>query len=377
MTQGHAPRIMLVGTGDLTSRLLTMLLDEPATPDVVLAGRDTGAIGKMANLARFTAANLGHTRSVRVERMDLRDVAATAETIATVAPDMIFMGASLQSWRIITALPRPWFEALDEAQFGPWLPMHLTLNHLLMQAVRASGSKPAVVNAAFPDAVGPVLDKVGLAPTIGVGNVANIVPALRYGYALEAGAAAADVEVRLVAQHYFSHYVPRFGNEGNGSYHLSATAAGESLDHIAHHAVFAHLDGALERLGGVAGQLLTASSAMRVIRAMATDSGVLAHAPAPGGLPGGYPVRVGRTGGTVDLPTSLSLDKAIRINEDCQRADGIDHIAADGTVTFADREMAVMKELLGYECPSMRLDDAAGWADELAAKYAVFADRVG
>ncbi|MFR9798218.1 hypothetical protein ACL02U_20285 [Streptomyces sp. MS06] len=370
------PLIMLVGMGDLSARVLSMLLGDPATNRVVLAGRDTETIRRRGNLALFTATNLGLHGSVDTVHMDLRNVEATAETLARVRPDIVFMGGSLQSWRVITRLPREVFEELDEAQFGPWLPMHLTLNHLLMQAVRASGTGARVVNASFPDAVGPVLDKVGLAPAIGVGNVANIVPALTRGSAHLLGVGAADVELRLVAQHYFSHYVPRFGDAGNGAYHLDVRVRGaEASADIDHRALFAQLDNRLKRLGGVEGQLLTASSAVRVLRGMAADSGVLAHAPAPSGLPGGYPVRVHRDGGTLDLPEGVTAEQAVRLNEVCQRADGIDRIDDDATVHFAEREMSVMKRLLGYDCPSMKLGDCAEWADELAQKYAEFAAR--
>ncbi|WP_093802505.1 hypothetical protein [Streptomyces sp. Wb2n-11] len=370
------PLIMLLGMGDLSAKVLSMLLSDPATNRVVLAGRDTEAIRRRGNLALFTATNLGLHGTVDTVHVDLRDVDATAETLARVRPDIIFMGGSLQSWRVITALPKEVFEELDEAQFGPWLPMHLTLNHLLMQAVRDSGIDAKVVNAAFPDAVGPVLGKVALAPTIGVGNVANIVPALTLAAAHLLDAHPSQVELRLTAQHYFSHYVPRFGDAGQGAYHLAVTVAGRpGTVEVDHGALFAQLDDRLKRIGGIDGQLLTASSAVRVLKGMAADSGVLAHAPAPGGLPGGYPVRVHRDGGTLDLPDGLGPDKAVRINEECQRADGIDRIDDDGTVHFTEREMAVMKRLLGYECLTMKLGDASEWADELALKYRSFAAK--
>ncbi|GGK49531.1 hypothetical protein [Salinarimonas ramus] len=370
------PTIMIVGMGDLSCNVLTLLAQDPDTNRLVLAGRDVETVRRRANLVRFTAHNLGHVPEIEAVGIDLDDIDATAETLARVRPDIVFMGASLQSWRVITGLPAAVFEALDEAQFGPWLPMHLTLNYKLMQAVRRSGVDAKVVNAAFPDAVGPVLAKVGLAPTIGIGNVANIIPALTYGVAHVTGKDVADVELRLVAQHYFSHYVPRFGDAGRGAYHLTARVGGQRLDgELDHSAVFSQLNGRLKRLGGVAGQLLTASSAVRVVEAMATDSGILAHAPAPDGLPGGYPVRVYRDGGVLDLDESLDRAEAIRINEDCQRADGIEAIEDDGTVVFTEPEMAIMKSMLGYECRRMALADVEDWAEELGSKYRAFADR--
>ena len=370
----NRPTIMIVGIGDLSCNVLNLLACDPATNRLVLAGRDVETARRRANLVRFAAHNLGHLPEIAAVGLDLDDIDATAATLAEVRPDIVFMGASLQSWRVITNLPKPVFEKLDDAQFGPWLPMHLVLNHKLMRAVADSGIKTRVVNAAFPDAVGPVLAKVGLAPAIGIGNVANIIPALTHGVAHVTGADVEDVEVRLVAQHYFSHYVPRFGNAGRGAYHLSARVSGRAFDgELDHDAVFAQLDGHLKRIGGVAGQFLTAASAVRVLRAMATDSGILAHAPAPEGLPGGYPVRVYRDSVLLDLDENLDRADAIRINEECQRADGIERIEEDGSVVFTEPEMAIMKSMLGYECRRMALADAPAWAEELAARYAAFA----
>lgn len=370
------PRIMLIGMGDLSSKVLSLLAIDPATNHLVIAGRNLEVMRRRANLVRFTAHNLGHNPEIEVVDMDLNDVENTAETLDSLRPDIVFMGASLQSWRVITELPNTVFEALDEAQFGPWLPMHLTLTHKLMQAVATSTTSPVVVHAAFPDAVGPVLQKVGLAPAIGIGNVANIVPALTYAVAHLIDVEVEDVEVRLVAQHYFSHYVPRFGVAGRGAYDLSVRVNGDNLSHeLEHSEIFSQFTGRLKRIGGIDGQLLTASSAVRVLKAVASDSGSLVHAPAPGGLPGGYPVRVGLNTVALDLEDGLGSDEAIHINEECQRADGIESIEGDGTVVFSEPEMSIMKSMLGYECSRMALDDAPFYAEELGVKYQAFAAR--
>ncbi|MFY1699883.1 hypothetical protein [Solwaraspora sp. WMMA2101] len=368
------PLIMIVGMGDLSTRVAKLLAANPATNRLVLAGRDVEGNQRLGNLVRFAAANLGSYPDIASVSMDLDDIAATAETLARVRPDVVFMGASLQAWHVITRLPKDIFEALDEAQFGPWLPMHLTLNYQLMQAVRMSGSHARVVNAAFPDAVGPVLRQVGLAPTIGIGNVANIIPALTFSAAAELGEPPEDVRVQLVTQHYFSHYVPRFGTAGDGAYALAVSVRGvDRTDQVRHESLFARLTGDLKRQGGIAGQHLTAASAVRVLTAMATGSGAFAHAPAPDGLPGGYPVRVDRDGGTIDLPAGLTLAEAVEINERCQRSDGIEAIHADGSVTFTEPEMAIMRKYLGYECRTLSLPETAVAAAELRDRFAAFA----
>jgi hypothetical protein len=373
--ESRKPAIMIVGVGNLAVNLLSMLLSNPATSNVILAGRDIDQLKRRANLARFAAFNLGVASAPRLVELDLWNKDRTAEVLANLKPDIIFMAASLQSWRVITQLPKEVFEALDEAQFGPWLPMHLALNYNLMQSVRASGITTKVVNAAFPDAVGPVLAKVGLAPYIGIGNVANIVPALTFSAAMLLNVPTQDVELRLTTQHYFSHYVPRFGHAGNGRYHLSVKSRGQHVSDIDHLAIFKQLNGPLKRIGGVDGQLLTASSAARIVNAMVQDTPVLAHAPAPMGLPGGYPVKISSKEVLVDLDGQISMDEAILINNDCQRADGIDAISDDGTVTFSGREMAVMRKMIGYHCSKMKLADVSMHAEELGAKYRQFSHQ--
>jgi hypothetical protein len=77
------------------------------------------------------------------------------------------------------------------------------------------------------------------------------------------------------------------------------------------------------------------------------------------------------------LPYALGLDEAVRINAECQRFDGIDRIDPDGTVHFAEREMEIMKDMIGYSCARMHVEEAGARADELCAKYREFARKNG
>ena len=56
--------------------------------------------------------------------------------------------------------------------------------------------------------------------------------------------------------------------------------------------------------------------------------------PSPGGLPGGYPVRIDGGAVSLDLPAGLSRDEAIAFNERMAHADGVARIDEDGTVHF-------------------------------------------
>lgn len=120
---------------------------------------------------------------------------------------------------------------------------------------------------------------------------------------------------------------------------------------------------------------MTAASAEVVFDGIVNDTGKLVHAPGPTGLPGGYPVRVSKEGVQIELPAGISLDEAISINTTAQQFDGIERIDPDGTVHFVERHMAILKELLGYECKSMPLAEVDDRARELLAKYKAFAQK--
>ena len=188
-------KLLLVGAGNLCLQILKILAPKNAFEFVVL-GRDEESTIRLCNLVALSCAQLGQYIAIKPVIADLTDIAKVTRVLREEAPDMLVNCASLQSWRVITELPKPAFEQLDQAQFGPWLPMHLTLMHGLMQAVKASGIAAITVNAAFPDAVNPILSRVGLAPDIGVGNVANLIPAVRGASARLLECAPVDVQVR-------------------------------------------------------------------------------------------------------------------------------------------------------------------------------------
>jgi len=369
------PKIMLFGAGSLTANVLH-LLARSRSASLVVVGRDIEKTFRLVNLVRLTALQLGETVEIEAAATDLLDTGRTAELVAKHKPDLIFNGATLQSWRVLTTLPKDKFEALDAAQFGPWLPMHLTLMHRLMVAVIASGRRPAVVNAAFPDAVNPILSRRGLGPLIGIGNVANIIPALQSASAEMLGVPVEQTQVRLVAQHYFSHFVPRYGKPAEAPFRLSVQIEGHDVTgDIDETSLLDAVGTRFRRLGGVDGQILTAASAVRVIEGLTGQQDVRTHAPGPLGLPGGYPVRLGKMSVSLDLPEGLSVEQAVSINERCQAVDGIERIDLDGTAHFTDREMQIMRHLLRYECKSMPVEDSLDRATELAAKYREYARR--
>lgn len=370
-------RILFVGLGDLGTQILDLLLRIPGKCTFLIGGRNEQYLQERTNLSVLAATQLGFYPDVTCTSMDLWNIDQIAHTISRFQPDIIFCAATLLPWRAIGVLPRPFSDKLYTAQMGPWLPVHLALVYRLMLAVKQTGLDIKVINASYPGLVNPVLKTVNLAPVVGVGELANNVPALRKSVALRLGKPLETTEIYLFMQRYLSHRISRVGNSGGAPFHLSALVNGENVTHLLDmEKVFELLPTKFKRAGGTPGQIMTAASAAVVFEGMVNTTGVITHGPGPDGLPGGYPVRVHEQGVDVVLPAGLSIEEAVRVNEECQKFDGIEKIDQDGTVHFMEREMSILRQMLGYECKQMPLAETEDRARELLAKYAQFAKRV-
>ena len=362
-------KVLFIGLGNLGAQAFDMFVRVPGEHSFLVAGRNMQHLQERTNLSVLTAMQLGLYPQVDYTYMDLWNEDQVAEIISRFKPDLIFCAVII--WVMsISKLPKPIFERLHSAQIGPWLPMNLTLVYKLMKAVKETGLDIKVINASNPDSVNCVLGRVGLAPTTGIGNVANNVPAIRKSIALKLNKPLEQVEVRFFTAHYVSYRISRYGSSGGAPFHLTALIDGKNMTHLLDmETIFDLLPTTFKRAPG---NLMTAASATAVFEGIANDMGKITHAPGPNGLPGGYPVKVSRKGVDVLLPDDLTLEEAIRINEDSQRFDGIEKIDEDGTVYFTDREMSILKETFSYECKRMPLSEVEDRAKELQAKFAEF-----
>jgi hypothetical protein len=212
MSKDDETRLLIVGSGVLGGGVLDFLLQSDARLTITVGARNSVQALQRINLARYTAMNLGRTLPVELVAVDLNEIEQTAETIARLKPHLIFNAATLQSWWVITRLSPAAFQRLDAARGGIWTPMHQVLIRKLMKAVRFADSKAIVVNASYPDVVNASLAGEGLAPAVGIGNIANAVPGIRLAAAHMLAVPPSAVDVRFFAQHYVSYRMPTAGS---------------------------------------------------------------------------------------------------------------------------------------------------------------------
>jgi hypothetical protein len=96
-------------------------------------------------------------------------------------------------------------------------------------------------------------------------------------------------------------------------------------------------------------------------------------------LPGGYPARLSyERGAEVLLPEGITLEEAIKVNEEGGRiGDGIEKIKDDGTVVFTEKAVKIYREILGYECEELKIEESEERARELRALFRKLGERYG
>jgi hypothetical protein len=366
-------RILFVGFGNLGSQVFDLfLLRSTKEQQFLIAGRNPEYIRQRASLSIHAAIQLGLEPNVNSTFMDVAQVHETAETIAQLKPDVIFTSVTVQASSAISRLPKPIFEKLAQAQAGPWMPLSLVLAYKLMQAIRLTGLKVLVLNAASSDNANAVLGTVGLAPTAGTGNLANLIPAIRRAIAFQLGKPWQQIRVLFVGHNQVATAIRLRGTPEEIPFHLTAFLDGENVtDRVNLQAIFQSLPAITREYT----QLISASSVAIVFDSLTGRTHEVIHAPGPNGLPGAYPLRAGTQGLEIVLPPGLTLEEAIRINQVGQKLDGVEKIEQDGTVYFTEKNMLILKETLGYECRRMPLLEVEERAKELRTKYLAFASK--
>jgi NAD(P)-dependent dehydrogenase (short-subunit alcohol dehydrogenase family) len=369
------PTLMLIGLGGLGSILLELLAREPGLGRVVVGSRNAERGVARCNLAQLGAMAQGYAPAISFVPLDLNDTEAVAESVTRAAPDIILSTATMQTWWLPDLLPPEQSALIKSAGFGAWLPVHLTLTMKLMQALRDAAYGGFTLTAPFPDVVNCVLGRLGLAPTCGVGNLDEIVPKVRLLAAQRLRTPLEAVRVLLVAHHALEaaafgtpmdEIPPYFLRVEHGGQDVTQAIGAEAL-----------LLAPYPLPSGPATHFLTAGSAVRLVRALLSESGALLHAPAPNGLPGGYPIIASKDGVTPAPVAGLTLEEAIAINERSHRFDGIERIEADGSVVFCAAAADTLRRALGYDCQRLAPDEAEGRAQELMARFRAYAGRHG
>ncbi len=359
-------RLLLISAGELTGTVLELMARRGDFDEIILASRSERRARAKANNARIGAAIEGVFPDIRGVAFDLNDPGAGAQ-LAALAPDVVFAAPSQMPWWALKRLEEPLAALTRAVPFAGFMAFHLAPMLALRKAWVASGLSCPWVGASYPDVVNHVLACSGPAPTCGVGNLLEAVPKVRFVAAEKLGVDPAAVSVKLIAQHAFEYYLYSDGNAGNPPpFLLEAKVNDRDITGEIIGALFAPCPIPY----GLDLNLITASATCGVLAALAGETPVATHLPAPGGRLGGYPVTVSRQGVALDLAETWTLAQAEEVNRAALPWDGIADIDGNGVVTFTDKTAAALQDLLGRPVATLAPQGAGSLADEL---YAVLA----
>jgi hypothetical protein len=354
-------RVLVIGPGDMGARIVVGLAFTPGVHELVLAGVPAApgeeAVGMVRSTtevaARFTAA-------------DCSERAAVEALLADSKPDVIVQCASLMSPWALSGRTDDIARAFASAGLAVTLPMQLPVVRAVMCAVRATGFTGPVANLSYPDVTNGILDRLGLAPTIGLGNVTMQLLRVRGALRAQLGPDAELPLVRVIGHHNQVYPVMRAEppDDPNDRVRVFLGEHGERADHLGY---LGHPYAA-----GVVYNQVTAAACVRVVQALLPGAGpTRVSAPAPLGLPGGYPVVI--EGGTIilDLPPGQELGEASAWQSSIGRNDGVDSIAADGTATFTERARDAVAAVAPWLTEPLHPDEAPERADRIRRLLAV------
>ena len=370
--------LMIIGLGEIGGKALEILARRPCISRIVAANRNIEYGKQKVNNAVFGASLEGYYPNIVYTPIDLNNIEETAETIAKYNPTVIFNITTLQSYWMVELLPKEIHKKIQEISYGMWIPMHLTLCYKLMLAIEKSGINTMVVNGAYPDAVNPAISKVCQFPISGIGNGELVIPQIKKVVSEKLNVPMRSVSCLLVQHHYTEYWIVREGHEGGGRSYLKILVDGNDVtNEFDRENLWKDVIRLAKRPGRPDGHYIVASSAIQKMLAIYHDTNELSSCIAgPAGLLGGYPGRLGRKGFTMVLPDGISFEDAKKINEESSALEGIEKITEDGTIIFTEKNSSLMKQLIGYNCKSMKIQESEDWANELGKLYKEFSSKI-
>jgi hypothetical protein len=316
--------VLVIGVGDLGERLAAGLAGHPGVRRLLLAGRSGPKVADAA-----TTVLSSHDCLVEPVQLDALRVEDVASLLATSRPDLVVQCASRRSpWELV-GRDDPAARAVAAAGIALRLPYQLAVPHAVMRAAREAGFSGPIANLSLPDVTGPILAALDLAPTIGLGNASVIQLRARAAWRATHPDTANAPLIRVIGHHaqVFDVMQADPPAEPDRRCRIYLDEPGRRDDDLAYQAP--------GLAPGPRYNHVTAAAALPVLTALLPDAPpVRCSAPAPHGLPGGYPVRIEDQAVSLDLPEGVTAEDAIAFNQRMSTGDGIDRIDGDGTVHF-------------------------------------------
>ncbi len=271
-------------------------------------------------------------------------------------PDLVVQSASLLSPWAMHGRTDKVPKALSQAGLGIQLPAQLPILTTVMKAIREIDFNGPIANLSYPDVTHAVLDRFGLAPTIGLGNVSishlRVRAAIRKNLIHEDVFADSFPLIRLISHHHQVYDVMEAKTPNDPSEYCRVYLGedGQRADELAYQGY--------PITPGIDFNIITAAAALPVILALLPGAEPIRFSvPAPKALPGGYPVVIRDGYVELDLPENADLQEAVDFQWQIARHDGVEKVTEEGTVLFSDKAKQAVESIDPHLCEPLTLDE--------------------
>lgn len=313
--------ILISGTGSFASRIafdIAAVADDPV--EVIIAGRNRSRMNWLRTAANARAAMFGSKARFAAHSVDLLAPHASDEVLAATNPRILVQAASIQTSQIIAQTGNAWTRLVAEGGLSATAVFQALISSRVAAAISRRGQPVTLLNCSFPDVVNGMITAQGHQVACGMGNVAILSNVFAGSASVPRGA-----QLKVLA-HYQNLAAWRREPSARGGRPPRVWIDGQEVEDV--FARFADIQLTPEPVIEISG-----ASGVPLLLAMAAGRSWRGHVPGPGGLPGGYPVKLEDGDLDLDLPDGLSREDAIAWNESFERENGLS-IAGDGMVIF-------------------------------------------
>ncbi len=313
--------ILISGTGSFAARIAFDIAAVAAEPvEVIIAGRNRGRLDWLRTAANARAAMFGSKARFTAHAVDLLAPDASDALLAATNPRILVQAASIQTSQIIAQSGNAWTRLVAEGGLSATAVFQALISSRVAAAISRRRQPVTLLNCSFPDVVDGMITAQGHRVACGMGNVAILSNVFAGSATVPRGA-----EVKVLA-HYQNLAAWRQAPAARGGRPPRVWIDGQEVEDV--FARFADIQLTPEPVIEISG-----ASGVPLLLAMAAGRSWSGHVPGPGGLPGGYPVRLTDGRLELDLPDGVTREDAIGWNERFERENGLS-MSQDGTAIF-------------------------------------------
>lgn len=325
--------ILIFGTGNFAGRIAFDLAATAAEPvTVLIAGRNRERLNWLQTAANARTAIFNRSARFRSHPVDLSVANAARDAIAAAAPKVVVQAASFQAGAVISNQGNAWTRLVAEGGLSATAVLQAPLSIEVARAVKEAQPQAHFINCCFADVVNPLIAALDLPISCGVGNVAILANAFSGALGLSPG------QLEVLA-HYQNLAPWRQSAETRTGRPARVWIDDEEVADV--YARFASLQLTREPAIEISG-----ASGVPLMLAIAAGRDWVGHVPGPGGLPGGYPVKLHAGTLHLDLPSALTRTEAIAWNQRYEEESGL-VITADGRAIYT----GILRERLAAHSP--------------------------